>query len=233
MKMRNAILILLVVAVTAIGFWFFSMGGSNRVNADQIISRIEEYRRREGRLPDPANHSLMQTLGFELRVGWCPDYEPLDATNYRITIIEGFDGPCWFYESKSNQWSHGYPATPNKVIENGQNKTDAGNGSKAICRVIDASRLPSPDPRRSAGKNEDCETPSSRYCFSMILKAIVHEAEEGGFWAEVPSLPGCFTQGETLEELESNVHEAIEGWLLAAEPEITLLSEGKILEVAV
>jgi predicted RNase H-like HicB family nuclease len=86
---------------------------------------------------------------------------------------------------------------------------------------------------RSAGKNEDCETPTSRYCFSMILKAIVHEAEEGGFWAEVPSLPGCFTQGETLEELESNVHEAIEGWLLAAEPEITLLSEGKILEVAV
>jgi predicted RNase H-like HicB family nuclease len=46
-------------------------------------------------------------------------------------------------------------------------------------------------------------------------------------------LPGCFTQGETLEELESNVHEAIEGWLLAGEPELTPMSEGKILEVAV
>ena len=50
----------------------------------------------------------------------------------------------------------------------------------------------------------------------MTLKAIVHEAEEGGFWAEVPALPGCVTQGETLEEIEANLHEAIEGWLLAA-----------------
>lgn len=48
----------------------------------------------------------------------------------------------------------------------------------------------------------------------MILKAIVHEAEEGGFWAEVPAIPGCATQGETLEELKANLLEAIEGCLL-------------------
>jgi len=42
--------------------------------------------------------------------------------------------------------------------------------------------------------------------------------EEGGFWAEVPALPGCVTQGETLEELEKKLHEAIEAWLLAADP---------------
>jgi len=35
----------------------------------------------------------------------------------------------------------------------------------------------------------------------MKIKVIVHEAEEGGFWAEVPSIPGCATQGETFEEL--------------------------------
>lgn len=40
---------------------------------------------------------------------------------------------------------------------------------------------------------------------------IVHKAEEGGFWAEVPSIPGCATQGETMEEIEANVREAIEG----------------------
>ena len=66
----------------------------------------------------------------------------------------------------------------------------------------------------------------------MTLKAIIHEAEEGGFWAEVPALLGCFTQGESLKELEANIHEAIEGWLLAAEPE-DLSSGGRILEVAV
>ncbi|MGA2541343.1 MAG: type II toxin-antitoxin system HicB family antitoxin [Verrucomicrobiota bacterium] len=47
----------------------------------------------------------------------------------------------------------------------------------------------------------------------MILKAIVHQAEEGGFWAEVPALPGCATQGETLAEVEANLREAIDGWL--------------------
>jgi predicted RNase H-like HicB family nuclease len=46
----------------------------------------------------------------------------------------------------------------------------------------------------------------------MKLKAIIHEAEEGGFWAEVPALPGCFTQGESLEELELNIAEAIEAY---------------------
>lgn len=47
----------------------------------------------------------------------------------------------------------------------------------------------------------------------MKLKVIVHEAEEGGYWAEVPAIPGCATQGETFEELEANIREAIEGCL--------------------
>jgi predicted RNase H-like HicB family nuclease len=47
----------------------------------------------------------------------------------------------------------------------------------------------------------------------MKIKVIVHEAEEGGYWAEVPAIPGCATQGETLEELLANVHEAVEGCL--------------------
>ena len=43
----------------------------------------------------------------------------------------------------------------------------------------------------------------------MKIKAIVHEAEEGGFWAEVPAIPGCATQGETIDELLANLREAI------------------------
>lgn len=49
----------------------------------------------------------------------------------------------------------------------------------------------------------------------MQIKIIVHQAEEGGFWAEVPALPGCVSQGETLEELDENIREAIEGYLAA------------------
>ena len=51
----------------------------------------------------------------------------------------------------------------------------------------------------------------------MKLQAVIHTAEEGGFWAEVPALPGCVTQAETREELETNLREAVEGWLEAGE----------------
>ena len=47
----------------------------------------------------------------------------------------------------------------------------------------------------------------------MKLKVIVHEAEEGGYWAGVPAIPGCATQGQTFDELLSNIHEAAEGCL--------------------
>jgi predicted RNase H-like HicB family nuclease len=49
----------------------------------------------------------------------------------------------------------------------------------------------------------------------MVYKVLVHKAEEGGFWAEVPSLPGCVSEGETMEELRANIKEAILGWLEA------------------
>ncbi len=39
---------------------------------------------------------------------------------------------------------------------------------------------------------------------------IIHPAEEGGFWVEVPTLPGCFSQGESIEEAMNNIREAIE-----------------------
>lgn len=40
---------------------------------------------------------------------------------------------------------------------------------------------------------------------------VIHEAPEGGFWAEVPALPGCYSQGESVEELMANIREAIAG----------------------
>jgi predicted RNase H-like HicB family nuclease len=47
----------------------------------------------------------------------------------------------------------------------------------------------------------------------MKIKVVVHEADEGGYWAEVPAIPGCATQGDTMEEVVRNIHEAIEGCL--------------------
>ena len=47
----------------------------------------------------------------------------------------------------------------------------------------------------------------------MKLKVIIHEAQEGGYWAEVPAITGCATQGETFDELLKHLYEAIEGCL--------------------
>jgi predicted RNase H-like HicB family nuclease len=66
----------------------------------------------------------------------------------------------------------------------------------------------------------------------MIIKAIIHNAEEGGFWAEVPALPGCLTQGETREEIRVNLLEAIELWFEAGEPD-AIDKESQIMELAV
>lgn len=41
------------------------------------------------------------------------------------------------------------------------------------------------------------------------FRAVVHTEPEGGYWAEVPELPGCFTQGATLDEIYRNLPEAI------------------------
>ena len=65
----------------------------------------------------------------------------------------------------------------------------------------------------------------------MTLKVHIHKAEEGGLWAEVPSLPGCVSQGETLDELRANVREAIEGWLSVEEPQQS--DADQVIEVAV
>jgi predicted RNase H-like HicB family nuclease len=66
----------------------------------------------------------------------------------------------------------------------------------------------------------------------MTIKAVVHQAEEGGFWAEVRPLPGCVTQGETMDELRGNLKEAIELWLDADMPTTSADSTDQILELA-
>lgn len=67
----------------------------------------------------------------------------------------------------------------------------------------------------------------------MKLRVIIHEAEEGGFWAEVPALPGCVTEGDTMDEVKANLNEAIEGWLEASEAQAGPLEKGIELELAV
>jgi predicted RNase H-like HicB family nuclease len=67
----------------------------------------------------------------------------------------------------------------------------------------------------------------------MKIKVVVHEAEEGGFWAEVPAIPGCATQGDTFEELLQNIYEAVEGCLSVDVEPSQKEGPARVLEIAV
>lgn len=65
----------------------------------------------------------------------------------------------------------------------------------------------------------------------MKLTILIHPAEEGGFWAEVPALPGCVSQGESYEETLANIREAAEGWLEVAAERATYDQETQVAEI--
>ena len=68
---------------------------------------------------------------------------------------------------------------------------------------------------------------------TMKLKIVIHDAEEGGYWAEVPSIQGCATQGDTFEELLENIYEAIEGCLSVDVTTIEITEKDRVMEIAV
>ncbi|MBA3248518.1 MAG: type II toxin-antitoxin system HicB family antitoxin [Pyrinomonadaceae bacterium] len=67
----------------------------------------------------------------------------------------------------------------------------------------------------------------------MKLKVIVHEAEEGGYWAEVPAIPGYATQGDSFEELLKNLYETLEGCLSVDVLPAQVTENDRVLEIAV
>lgn len=67
----------------------------------------------------------------------------------------------------------------------------------------------------------------------MKLKVIIHQAEEGGLWAEIPALPGCVTQAENMEELLPNIYEAVEGCLSVDIEPSSIQDTARVLEIAV
>jgi predicted RNase H-like HicB family nuclease len=67
----------------------------------------------------------------------------------------------------------------------------------------------------------------------MKIQAVIHPAEEGGYWAEVPGLPGCITEGDSMEEVLANLKDAIEGWLAVANRRTPIAPMAQVVEIAV
>ncbi|RLD16300.1 MAG: type II toxin-antitoxin system HicB family antitoxin [Caldiserica bacterium] len=66
----------------------------------------------------------------------------------------------------------------------------------------------------------------------MKFKVVIEKDETGYYVAEVPALPGCFSQGKTIEEVKKNIREAIIGWLEVMNEKIKK-GKKRILEVTV
>jgi len=67
----------------------------------------------------------------------------------------------------------------------------------------------------------------------MKIKAIIYPAEEGGYWAEVPALAGCVTEGDSMAELLINLQDAIKGWLEVANESKKVDPVSKVVEITV
>ncbi len=66
----------------------------------------------------------------------------------------------------------------------------------------------------------------------MTLTLVVHEPEEGGYWAEVPAITGCVSQGESLDDPLDNILEAVEGCLSVDVSGIPVSDTDRIMEIA-
>lgn len=91
------------------------------------------------------------------------------------------------------------------------------------------------DPLTGVRNANDGSMSLGNECYNrpMKIKVIVHDAEEGGYWAEVPAIPGCATQGETFEELLRNLYEAVEGCLSIDISQTQITAADRVFEIAV
>lgn len=62
----------------------------------------------------------------------------------------------------------------------------------------------------------------------MNLKVVIHKAGEGGYWAEIPALKGCVSEGDTKEEVLQNIKEAAVGWLEVATERFELTEDDQL-----
>lgn len=67
----------------------------------------------------------------------------------------------------------------------------------------------------------------------MTVKVIIHKEENGSYWAELPALKGCYSQGETLDEIQINIKEAIELYLSEDVNDSNLGHDDEVIEFVI
>lgn len=104
----KALILSILSGLSVVLVSLFLLRTADRRNANKIIAAVDEYRATYGQLPDPDDQKIMKELGFEMRMEWFPDYQMGENGNFRITILQGFDGPYWIYDSSMKSWREGF-----------------------------------------------------------------------------------------------------------------------------
>lgn len=82
--------------------------------------------------------------------------------------------------------------------------------------------------KKKKGRSKKVSVEKRLIEYSPKLKALIYAAEEGGFWAKVPSIPGCVSVGDTLEEVKLNILDTLEAYLSLNED--VARKQGKVIE---
>ena len=65
----------------------------------------------------------------------------------------------------------------------------------------------------------------------MKIRVVIEPSDEGGYTVHVPSLPGCISEGETVQEALENIHEAIELYLEPVEDDFVASEQALVQEI--
>lgn len=105
MARRSQIIIIGIIIALMAGIFLYRTSTAPRRKATHFIIAIEEYRTKHGRLPHPDEHAILNKLGFKEQATPHFQYDIGEKQlSYRITIVEGFDGPYWTYNSLTQNW---------------------------------------------------------------------------------------------------------------------------------
>jgi hypothetical protein len=120
-KLILGILIFLTLTISGYLIWWnlpLTIIRSNDISlGEKIIKNIESYQKVNG-LPDDNDWETLRKFGFRDKIDFLqPEYRKLDAENFELIFVEGFDGPYLMWTSMEREWKEGYP-TFNKTTEN-------------------------------------------------------------------------------------------------------------------
>jgi hypothetical protein len=103
------LLLLWIFGIFALPYLPWKLVYSSEISqGNEIVAKIEDFRRQYHRLPDSDRPEQLTALGFELGIGYKPEYRPLGPDAYEIEYYIGFDGPRIIYSSKTKQWDRAW-----------------------------------------------------------------------------------------------------------------------------